>query len=514
MDSQSSGNSKDEQDIELHPVNTVEDSDTPKDLKPTIEHIPVHMETPITNNEIPSANSQPIKKPNKRSQPDTKSTILDQEHNDDAHSSSAGDEELSKDVKSLPLLVLKKLIKYKHKECLTHPVVVTYLNLKWNGYARWLYVFQFIALLVYTIFLSMFIWVTPPPLQEVTPVTENTTDSTIGLTSNAIRFTTLFLAFIKTLMWTIQCYVLRKHLFTYFTKEFYFWSTGISMLCTYIFLIPWRGLDHVLWEAGVFAIFFAWIAVALSFQVHGQIGIYVTMLISTTKSVLKVFCIVVIFLCAFAFPLYILIGTVSELQHTSIGLSFFSVFGSLLAAIDYANVSILESSSQLRYSALVFIFFIILSVMMPIVVINLLIGIAVGDITNIQQQAIISRLTLKVDSLSKVHRLLSEDMIQKVTKMSYKRFPNKKRSFIKKLWLKVSGQDQDLERDTTTTGDVELKDNGNHEQVKSLTTKLEQLTLHQYQQVESLKRVEDMLAKLIESQRVGVTHEEDTDQET
>ena len=418
-----------------------------------------------------------------------------------------------------PLLVVKRMVEYKHKECLTHPVVVAYLNSKWNYYARWVFLFKVIMFFVFALFLSAFIWITPPPLQSTDP-SENITDSDISVNSNVLRFVTIFLAGLNTLLWIVEAIVLGWQIFTHFTKEFYFWSSGISLLCTYIFLIPWRGLDQVLWEAGVFSAFFAWIALAFSLQLFDLAGIYVTMLISTTKNVLKVLLIVFLFVCAFAFPIHILVGSVARLQYPSVELSIFSIFHTLITAVDYPNIVALENLSELRFSVLVFIFFIALLIMMPIVVINLLIGIAVGDIANILQQAIISRRTLEVDSLSKLDKLLPKAMLERFTRRKYKKFPNQNHQMGKRLLQKLIHSTTSSEENYQgVTKEVSHKKTEQHKpngqmtqegQLNLLEEKVEQLVLdqamqmrHMDQQMESLKRVEEMLHKLMELQGVA-----------
>ena len=76
--------------------------------------------------------------------------------------------------------------------------------------------------------------------------------------------------------------------------------------------------------------------------------------------------------------LYILVGNTQE--FSTIGYSLFSNFAHLLGEIDYVYFIEKDVEGHLFFSALTFLFVIIIAITMAIVIQNLLIGLAVGDI--------------------------------------------------------------------------------------------------------------------------------------
>ena len=107
--------------------------------------------------------------------------------------------------------VLNHLIRYRHRGYLVHPLVNTFLNLKWRRYALPFHVFRFMLFLLLMIALSIFILVTPLTAQSETA---NTTanysgEVSYGFNDSSIvfRFLTLVLCAVNFIVWLIDLYV-------------------------------------------------------------------------------------------------------------------------------------------------------------------------------------------------------------------------------------------------------------------------------------------------------------------
>ena len=171
--------------------------------------------------------------------------------------------------------------------------MVKYLDLKWVDYAHIIYVIKCLLVLLMTIFLSIFIGIAPIPSQLDPSTTDNgsTSDLPVGEISaaaNVVRFITIFFAALNAIIWLTIMYVTRLKLITHLVEEFGFWLYGCAIFSTLIYLIPFIGLNSVIYEAGAIAVFTAWFVALLQIEVLGVVGIYVSMLISTTRNVLKV----------------------------------------------------------------------------------------------------------------------------------------------------------------------------------------------------------------------------------
>ena len=303
----------------------------------------------------------------------------------DANVDRRADNSQKRQYDSVPSMqVLKLLAKNQHKQCLTHPLVVMFLSLKWTDYAQKPYIVNCCLVLLWSIFLSIFIGISPQ-LEQASVSNESTSDlpeEEISTAANVIRFITIFFTIINCIFVMTFIYIMRLKLITHFIREIEIWLYSCATVSSLIYLIPFKGLNSVIYEAGAIAVFACWILALLRLKMYEYIGIYISMLISITKNVLKVLVICFYLIRAFAFAFYIMVGSISQLQYTNMGTSLVSSLSSALAIIDLNTFVALESS--LRFRILVFIFYVLLLIMLPIVIINLLIGLAVGDIAKIQ----------------------------------------------------------------------------------------------------------------------------------
>ena len=411
--------------------------------------------------------------------------------------------------------VLNLLSERRTKICLTHPVVVQYLYLKWKDYASMLYIIKFLMVLLMTIFLSTFVGITPVPSQGGESIeassdmngttTEPVFQDQISTAANAIRFVTIFFAALNTVIWIATIYVMTLKLLTDFVKEFEFWLYGCAILTTFIYLIPFRGLDSVIYEAGAIAVFTSWCVAFLQLEAVGVIGIYVSMFVSTTKNVLKVLLSCFFLFCAFGFSFYILVGSFSQLQFTNVGTSLVSSLSSALAIIDLNTFVALEFDGLLRFRVLTFILYVVMVITLPIVVINLLIGLAVGDIAKIQEEAEIDRQVLIITSLSKIdERLLPRSALVKLCRESYTSYPNRV-GVLSSLFERVH-KIYPVSQEMVNNLSVFSNENGNEEfedeieiakSVKNLKYQTEQLAQMHLKQSETLTKLETMLQKLM-----------------
>ena len=403
--------------------------------------------------------------------------------------------------------VLNHLIKYRHRTYLVHPLVNTFLNLKWRRYALPFHVFRFMLFLLLTIVLSIFILVTPLTAQSV-ETTANTTanysgEVSYGFNNSSIvfQFLTLVLCGVNFLVWLLDVYVKGLACVKYLLAESSVWMYGITLFFTFIFTIPWRGLDILYWEFGAMAVFFGWFTVAVLLQTFEVVGIFITMMFKVTRNVVGVLLITIVMIFAFAFPLYILVGTVPELTFTTIGMSLFSILASLNAEIDYNTFVRLELMRQFPYTVLTIIVVCVLTIIMPIVVTNLLIGLAVGDIASIQKEAILSQRSVEVRTLTAIDKLIPKLYFKKfLQQQTYKLYPNKNiwlkfKRIIHNLWSEVDELEDKNAVATTSQDSEQFKDN--RTKIWKLESTLSKIVVEQSQQKETLQRMEEMLRTLI-----------------
>ena len=492
----------------------VESTSAQPEVQVQIEAIPTNEESTESEVEILHSiqqsanydNSGPIEKEEK-----TPIVLASDAHVDD-HTNNRGRRQHG----SLPTMqVLKLLAKTQHKQCLTHPLIAMYLYVKWADYGRIPYVSMGLLMLLWTIFLSIFIGISPVPsglLEQTTVSNVSTSDlpkEEISTAANVIRFITIFFTIINSTIFIKFIYALRLKLITHFVREFGFWLYGCAIVSSLIYLIPFKGLNSVIYEAGAIAVFTSWIIALLQLEIYGFFGLYVFMLFSITRNVLKVLVVCFFLFCAFAFAFHILVGSVSQLQFTNVGTSLVSSLSSALAIIDLNTFVALELS--LRFRVLVFIFYVLLVIILPIVVINLLIGLAVGDIAKIQADAEANRKVFTITNLAIIdERLLSRKLLLRFHRESYMHYPNRfGGSWLKQTWKKFEhyllGMHSDQLINTEQMARVacrneylDAREEETSMSLEELKTQVKQMAQMQAKQTDTLARVEVILQKLMD----------------
>ena len=137
----------------------------------------------------------------------------------------------------------------------------------------------------------------------------------------------------------------------------------------------------------------------------------------------------------------------------------------MLGEIDYTLPILQDKEGNLEYEKLTFVFIIVVAILMSIVIMNLLIGLAVGDIDQIQRNAIAEKRTIEVGIFTRLDYSMPKRLLQKYDRNSYISFPNAKRSSIRKLWkifwnlLKGEGDGDIFDTTTALDGDERMTQN-------------------------------------------------------
>lgn len=339
--------------------------------------------------------------------------------------------------------VLKRMLAFNRVSLLTHPVVRQYLKIKWRGYGRIIYGTHMFFFVLQVLLLSSFVILTPPPRLNITDVTlevvssaSNTTLLTeVTTSSTVIRFITLAVCFIDTIIWLGNVFSLRLEAVNIIKHEL-IWMEGLTIASTYAFLIPWKfhtfGFTFVFWQAGAIAIFSGWFSIGLFLKPFDLFGVYVTMFLEVLSSLFKALLVASLFIIAFAFALFILVGDIPP--FASIGDSFFTTFSYLLGEINYEVYVRRSDNDSLTHSGLTYIFVLLSAAILAVAVMNLLIGLAVGDIETIRRNALLKQRSTEVRIFTKMEPWLPKFIIRRYDKRFHSIFPNKPVSVIRKIW--------------------------------------------------------------------------------
>ena len=385
---------------------------------------------------------------------------------------------------------LQTMLKHSRVDLLTHPVVAYYLKSRWKAYGRLLYGLHFLLFFLQVIFLSAFILVTPPTRLNLTDdymvIDGNTTLTNISTSSTVLRFITLAFCLINTVIWFIRAFAIGIYILSIRRHEI-MWILGIALSSTYAFLLPWKyhiyGLEFVYWEAGAISVFISWVSLILYIKFYDYFGLYITMLTEVLATLVKVFFICILFLIAFSMTFFILVGDAFPFKF--IGNSFFIMFSYLLGEIDYEYYIERSDNNAIEHPVLTYLFVILASVLLAIVVMNLLIGLAVGDIERIKKNALVRQRANVVDFLTSIH------VPKFIRSYCWKQFiviyPNKRVSWIRMVWRYLWRELKGREQTSNEDENIYKLLHDQNDKIQYLQYQLNVMAAQQKEQLEELK---------------------------
>ena len=406
-------------------------------------------------------------------------------------------------MRSQGMQALQVMLKFRRVPLLTHPVVIRYLKMKWRKYGRALFLSYFFLFVIQVLCLSVFITTTPIPRlnisasgQVISSVNETVLEISPG--SNVLRFVTLFLCFLCSVVWVIDVFATGFAAFN-ITKYELIWVGGGAHIAIYAFLIPWKfhiyKLNYIYWEAGAVAGFLGWLAVVLFLKHFDVIGIYVTMFLQVFTTLVKVLIMCFFFLLAFGLTFYIIVGEQSF--FSSFGNSLFVIFSYMLGEIDYITYIDLQKNGMLQYPVLTFLFVLTAAVLLAVVIMNLLIGLAVGDIDKIRQNALVRQRSDEVRIFTKVDNFLPLFFLRRFNVRYVKMYPNKKVNFIRAawrfLWRSFKGDSED---DGNELNELRQIVEEQHHQIKELKEFISCMSSTHNQQHEELRQMMEAMINL------------------
>ena len=116
-----------------------------------------------------------------------------------------------------------------------------------------------------------------------------------------------------------------------------------------------------------------------------------------------------------------------------------------------------DVAGQLPYGEIVLVFILFLAILMSIVLANLLIGLAVGDIERVKLNAILQRKAIEIEFFSQLDASIPRRYLKRFSLPSYKVYPNRSRSVYKiwrDSWKWIEAQIESEQEDTTTTTNI------------------------------------------------------------
>uniref|UniRef100_A0A8D3EF35 Transient receptor potential cation channel, subfamily A, member 1b n=1 Tax=Scophthalmus maximus TaxID=52904 RepID=A0A8D3EF35_SCOMX len=281
----------------------------------------------------------------------------------------AAKKSVEKTMRYKPLAALNAMVEYNRLELLNHPVCKKYLAMKWFAYGSTAHVLNMFLYLLGLLPLTHLI-VTLRPSMNTTDTGEN------SIIMVPISFE------------EVQCRSGWNYL-----KDSSNHSDWFSAIFSLLFIIPiMLNVDGSLhWQAGAIAVLNSWVGFLLYLQRFEGVGIYVVMFGEILKTLVRIVMLFVFLLLAFA------LGFHALMLNQSVPLSVIQTFVMMVGELNYQN-NFLDAymNNKLAFGPLTYFIFVQFVMLMPILLVNLMIGLAVGDIAEVQRNAVLKRIAMQV----------------------------------------------------------------------------------------------------------------------
>ena len=422
------------------------------------------------------------------------------------------------------LEALRTMVKYNRVSLLIHPVTEHFLKAKWRRYGRWIHLVGTSLVVFQIIFMCIFTFLAPIPSSQVMDDTlcnnssvssgsgEMNSTMEFSVAANVFRFITLAFVGVNLLYWLLVVLKLRLDALNFVQNTFVF-VDGLSVIFTAIYLIPWpncRGkLNNAVWEAGAVASFFTLFSLVLRLQLFDLFGVYVTMFLAISRRAFQVLLVCFWFIFAFSLSFYILTGNLKPFSN--FGYSLFINFAHLLGEINYESFVEAAVADNLQFSTLTFLFVVTVAIVMGIIIMNLLIGLAVGDIENIRLNAIAEKRAIEIGVFIRLDCSIPKKFLARLVPPYYMKYPNKNVSKMRLIWRyfwrSVKGEDPSHEghEDTNTITGNERES----AEIAAIKDKLEELVLSHEKMREmivAMHAMQELLVKKVQA------HDDDGDE--
>ncbi|XP_044756772.1 transient receptor potential cation channel subfamily A member 1 isoform X2 [Coccinella septempunctata] len=341
----------------------------------------------------------------------------------------------------IPLPALNAMVSHGRVELLAHPLSQKYLQMKWNSYGKY---FHCVNVIFYSFFLG---FVTCFSAQLMTRHGDDRRNSTQNETLNIeqsmqdlldVEISTVIYVSALGILGCLGLGVIKEGIQVYQQKWMYLLDpinlvTWILYVAAMVMALPiFGGEFHDLhFSCASIVVFLSWFNLLLLLQRFDQVGIYVVMFLEILQTLIKVLMVFSILIIAFGLAFYILLSKGHHLSFKTIPMSLARTFSMMLGEIDFLGtyvkpyyLTVNEEKSFLPFPIPSFFILGIFMVLMPILLMNLLIGLAVGDIESVRRNAQLKRLAMQVVLHTELESKLPKMILEKVDKVELIEYPN------------------------------------------------------------------------------------------
>ncbi|XP_071493982.1 transient receptor potential cation channel subfamily A member 1-like [Diadema antillarum] len=334
---------------------------------------------------------------------------------------------------------LNIMVSSERTNLLEHPLVTSLLNHKWSKIGPY-FCIPLVFYLLFVVMLTCYVLVIPPNYYvRFANATEGVTWLANGeerwAATGEYQKSTQFFGYAGSWLIIVLAilHIIAKFVQLCFQRSFYDVVISLREFALYILAILLvypvsriqcnNGLSIPLewqWQCGTVAVFLAWINLILFIRRFYPFGIYVIMFLDILRTFMLFVPVLFLFIMAFALAFYTLL--MNQESFNRFGYSFATTFVMMIGNLNFWKVfhsqNYLNTENTLAdgekdyflssvfYQKLTYVIFTLFLIVMSILIMNLLVGLAVGDVHAIQERAKLYHLKMQVEMVMKVQQAL------------------------------------------------------------------------------------------------------------
>ncbi|XP_068438137.1 transient receptor potential cation channel subfamily A member 1b [Clinocottus analis] len=343
-----------------------------------------------------------------------------------------------------PLAALNAMVQYNRIELLNHPVCKKYLAMKWSAYGIMAHVLNMFMYLLGLLPLTYLIVNLRPSLNTSNITSEHiiTMVPVSFFKQNATLSSCMVIILVMNIYYVAKELVqISQQRWKYF-QDYSNQSDWTCAILSLLFIIPTiLNVDSSLqWQAGALAVLNSWIGFLFYLQRFEGIGIYVVMFWEIMRTLVRIVILFVYLLLAFGLAFHALM--LNQKEFDSMPLSVMQTFVMMVGELNY-QTNFLDAylKHELPFGLLTYFVFVAFVMLMPILLVNLMIGLAVGDIAEVQRNAALKRIGMQIELHTSLEDKLPYWFMKRVDKLSLVVYPNRcgSRNFFRQFLL---GEDE------------------------------------------------------------------------
>uniref|UniRef100_A0AAZ3NNF4 Transient receptor potential cation channel, subfamily A, member 1b n=1 Tax=Oncorhynchus tshawytscha TaxID=74940 RepID=A0AAZ3NNF4_ONCTS len=340
----------------------------------------------------------------------------------------------------LSLSLSEAMVNNNRIELLTHPVCKKYLEMKWVAYGSTAHLLNLFVYLLGLLPLTHLIVSLRPSLDHTGP------DNTTAVTMVPISFREVH--YLKDIS-NIQDW----------------FSIILSLLFVIALFFNAEGSWH--WQAGALAIIMSWVNFLLYLQRFEHFGIYVVMFREIARTLFKILLLFFFLMLAFALVFYALMLNQEEFER--LDLSVIQIFVMMVGELNYqSNFLDMYLHNKFPFPFITFYMLVIFIIFMPILLMNMMIGLAVGDIAEVQRSATLKRIAMQIELHTNLEEKMPYWLLKRVDQSSITIYPNRKCSKVGMVPVRTH-----LLTNSSTSTSVEAKLHKQKQRLKEISSVLE-----------------------------------------